>query len=368
MNYTKNIKDLNELANSVYMHNHAGVVSSFPEFVTVMPLVKCNYDCIMCAETERKTGKELSDVALNRLIEVLPFARTLFITGGEPLLYSRLQTLLSAGAKAGCTLWMVSNGALLTERNRDMLLDAGLAQLKISLDAATPATYKKVRGGNFLKVLGNIAALSERKLALGLHHPSIQLGFVAMRSNIAELGKLAVIAGNLGVDSIYVSTCTIHYEHMLEESLYFHQEYSDHHMAKAVEMARQAGVHLERPPLFSELAAKALEPIHADRTGNPCREPWKTVFVRYDGDVNLCCGGGGNCGNLNDADFQEIWNHPVRVTARMRVNTGNPLPMCRNCLTVKQTASNIASHIPNPELAKLGMERFGKTDAAVQVL
>ena len=92
------------------------------------------------------------------------------------------------------------------------------------------------------------------------------------------------------------------------------------------------------------------------------------MFVRYDGDVNLCCGGGGNCGNLNDSSFQDIWNHPVRVTARTRVNTDNPLPMCRNCLTVKQTAGNIASHIPNPELARLGMERFWKKHAVVQAV
>ncbi|MBI4807311.1 MAG: radical SAM protein [Desulfovibrio sp.] len=362
MEYTQNLKDLNELANSVYMTNHVGQVNSFPEFITVMPLVKCNYNCIMCAESERDSDKELSELALSRLEPILPFARTLFITGGEPLMYSHLERMLQSGAKAGCNLWMVSNGSLLTERKREMLLDAGLSQIKISLDAATPKTYKKIRGGNFFKVLSNIGALSELKLKHGVQLPSIQLGFVAMRSNIAELGKLAVIAGNLGVDSIYVSTCTIHHEHMLEESLYFHQEYADHHMLKAIEMARSAGVYLERPPLFSELAAKSLESLHQDRTGNMCREPWKTIFIRYDGSVNLCCGGGGSCGNLNDSTFFEVWNHPARVKARERVNTPDPLPACKACHTVKQTATNISSHIPDANLAKLGIERHGQTE------
>ena len=360
MQYTQNVKDLNELANSVYMTNHVGRVNSFPEFITVMPLVKCNYNCIMCAESERDTDKELSELALSRLEEVLPFARTLFITGGEPLMYQHLERMLRAGSKAGCNLWMVSNGSLLTESKREMILDAGLSQIKISLDAATPKTYQKIRGGNFIKVLGNIGKLSELKLKRGAHLPSIQLGFVAMRSNIAELGKLAVIAGNLGVDSIYVSTCTIHHEHMLGESLYFAQEYADHHMLKAIEMARAAGVHLERPPLFSELAGEAARPVHQDRTAAMCREPWKTIFVRYDGDVNLCCGGGGSCGNLNESTFFEVWNHPARVVAREKVNTLDPLPACKACHTVKQTATNISSHIPSPELARLGEERFGK--------
>jgi MoaA/NifB/PqqE/SkfB family radical SAM enzyme len=359
--YATNLKDMNSLANSVYMSNHIGTVNSYPEFITVMPLARCNYNCIMCAEAERASDKELSDVALSRLEEALPFARTLFITGGEPLLYTQLERLLKAGSRAGCELWMVSNGSLLTERKCEMLLDAGLAQIKISLDAASPNTYQRIRGGNFMKVLKNIGTLLELRIKRGVRLPEIQLGFVAMRSNIAELGRLAAIAGNLGLDSLYVSTCTIHHEHMLEESLYFHQEYADHHMQKAIEMARAAGIRLDRPPLFSELAAQSMQSLHRDRTTDMCREPWKTIFVRYDGEVNLCCGGGGSCGNLNESSFHEVWNHPARVTARQRVNTPDPLPACRACHTVKQTATNISSHIPNPELARLGMERYGQS-------
>lgn len=363
MEYVQNVKDLNELANSVYMANCVGQVNSFPEFITVMPLVKCNYNCIMCAESERHTDKELSSEALAKLEAILPFARTLFITGGEPLLYTHLERLLRSGSKAGCALWMVSNGALLTERKREMLLDSGLSQLKVSLDAATQATYKKVRGGNFLKVLNNVGQLIDLKFKRNVLLPSVQLGFVAMRSNIAELGKLATIAGNIGVDSIFVTYCTIHYEHMLEESLYFHQEYSDYHMKKAIQMARDIGIRMETPPLFSQQRAQEMPEGYADRTSTQCREPWKTMFVRYTGDVNLCCGGGGNCGNLNDSSFMDVWNHKARVKARELVNTLNPLPACKACHTVKQDSHSLSSHIPDKGLAAQGLERFGHAEA-----
>jgi len=363
MEYLQNIKDLNALANSVFMANCVGKVNSFPEFITVMPLAKCNYNCVMCAESERHTDKELSPEALAKLEGILPFAKTLFITGGEPLLYSHLERLLRSGSKAGCALWMVSNGALLTERKREMLLDTGLSQLKISLDAATSKTYRKIRGGNFLKVLNNIGQMVELKYKRGVQLPALQLGFVAMRSNIAELGKLAVIASNLGLDSIYVTYCTIHYEHMVDESLYFHQEYSDHHMKKAIMMAQDIGIHLETPPLFSRKDAQELPGGYADRTLVQCREPWKTMFVRYTGDVNLCCGGGGNCGNLNDAGFMEVWNHPARIKARELVNTPNPLPACKACHTVKQDSHHVGTHIPDKRLAALGLERFGNAEA-----
>jgi MoaA/NifB/PqqE/SkfB family radical SAM enzyme len=359
MQHPVDLKAANSRANDVYLAQNTGQVSSFPEFITVMPLVKCNYDCLMCGESERHSSQQLSTTALARLEGILPFAKSLFITGGEPLLYSHLPRLLRHGARVGCSLSMVTNGSLLTERKREMLLDVGMGEVKFSLDAATPQTYQKIRGGNLYKVLakiGSLAALKCRRLTV---FPEIRLGFVAMRSNIAELGRLVVLARELGVDGIYVSYCVINFKHMIEESLYFHQEYSDRHMLRAIEMAKGVGIRLETPPLFSELIAAKAREIHTDRTLEKCREPWRTIFVRYNGDVNLCCGGGGGCGNLNESSFMEVWNHPARIKAREKVNTPNPLPACLKCHTVKQDALNISTHIPDPGLVRLAQERFG---------
>lgn len=44
--------------------------------------------------------------------------------------------------------WFTTNGTLLTEDIARAMIESGVTKLHVSLDAATPETYKKIRGGN----------------------------------------------------------------------------------------------------------------------------------------------------------------------------------------------------------------------------
>lgn len=364
MRYLNCVKSHNALVNRFYAQGATGDVDSFPEFVTLMPLTKCNYRCTMCAEADRESNAMMSPKVLSEIEGILPFVQTLYITGGEPLMYTHIEDLLTMGAKAQCELWMVTNGLLLTESKREMVLRNQVDQIKISIDAATPKTYENIRlGGNFVKVLKNVEALAKLRDANGLRKPAIHFGFVAMRDNIAELGKLAALAANLGVEKISATYMIVHFKELVSQSLYFHQEYSDEQMLKAIEMARRVGVQLDHPPLFSELRAQKLQGLTANRADTFCIEPWRTIFVRYTGDVNLCCGGGGSCGNLETMSFAEVWNHPARKKARETVNSANPLPACRNCATNKQQPCLRSTHIPNPDLIPEALREKDATTA-----
>ncbi|WP_147821925.1 radical SAM protein [Salidesulfovibrio onnuriiensis] len=352
------IKRVNSITNKMMATQSTGQVMSYPEQITLMPLQVCNYKCIMCNEWKAREKPEMSPELLEKIRHVLPFVRTLFITGGEPLMYRHLESLLSMGSEAGCDLWMVSNGALLDERRRDMLMTHGLKRLKISLDAAKNSTYKAIRGGNFFKVIRNIAQLYQTKVERGLEFPEVQLGFVAMRKNIAELPRLVVMASELGVKNIYVSYMGVQNEESIPESLYFYQDMSDEYMQAATEAAMRHGVLLELPPLFSAEPS----PEHVfDRSSELCHEPWRNLFIRPDGRCNLCCGGGGGCGNLNETSFKEMWNHPARVHAREKVNTDTPPKLCLSCKTVKQTPQDIGTHFNNKRLREAALEWGEKT-------
>jgi len=353
MRYLENMKAMNSITNKVLAAQSVGRVMTFPEQITLMPLQACNYKCVMCNEWKADEKPEMSRELLDKIRPVLPFVRTLFITGGEPLMYKRLKELLRIGAEAGCDLWMVTNGSLLDEKRRDMVLEHGLGRIKISLDAAKPLTYKAIRGGDFFRVIGNIAQLYKSKLVNGLRFPEVQLGFVAMRKNIAELPKLVVLASEIGVKSIYVSYMGVQNEESIPESLYFHQEMSDDCMLAATEAAKRHGMLLELPPLFSEKSS----PQHIfDRSGQHCLEPWRNLFIRPDGRCNLCCGGGGGCGNLNETSFEEMWNHPARVKARKRVNTNNPPKPCLSCKTIKQCAQDLGTHFNGKKLRQAALQ------------
>jgi MoaA/NifB/PqqE/SkfB family radical SAM enzyme len=341
MQYLSNIKDMNAITNRVFATQSTGKVMTFPEQITLMALQKCNYKCAMCTEWQREEQPDISMEVLEMIRPVLPFVRSLFITGGEPFMYKHLEDLFAMGNEAGCDLSMVTNGSLLDEKRREMVLRYQLRQLKISLDAGKSSTYKAIRGGNYYKVIGNILELAKLKAQRGLVFPEIRLGFVAMKKNIAELPKLVVTAAEIGVTDIFATYMGVQHEPSIPDSLYFYQEMSDEYMLAATDVAKRHGIRLELPPLFSE--SHKQEHV-CDRTHEYCFEPWRNLFIRPTGQCNLCCGGGGGCGNLSETSFMEMWNHPARVHAREKVNSDNPPKLCLSCKTVKQNSRDLGTH------------------------
>lgn len=344
MKYLQNVKQLNAIANQVYASASVGQVDSFPEDITVAVSNRCNYKCIMCMEWRRKEEHDLPPETIEKLGDILPFAKTLYVTGGEPLMYPHLDMLFATAREAKCGLTMVTNGALLNDKNIARVLNNGLFRVKFSLDAATQATYAKIRGGNLQKVLRNISKLAEAKRAHGIDWPMLEVGFVAMRSNILELPKFVAMAAGVGINHVNVSYSVAHVEEMIPESLYFMQKEADQIMTVAKDVAEKVGVSIALPPsLFKGGGAKGASCSGNGCTPSVCEDPWRSVFLWPEGRMSMCCGGGGNTGNLNDADFMEAWNHKARVAARKLVNTKNPPAQCRNCRTKRQNPNVMAS-------------------------
>lgn len=353
------MKAMNRLANQVYAANSVGQVASFQDVITVSVSSKCNYRCLMCAEWRKPVQEDLPPATIEKLEAVLPFVSTLSITGGEPLLYPHLDKLLGAATKAGCAIQLVTNGALLDQTRLSQLLGTGhLEKLKFSLDAVRPATYTAIRGGDLRPVLDNLRRAVTTRNALGLSAPYVEVGFVAMRQNIDELSKFVVMASRLGVDVIYVAYMAVHHEDAFEQSLYFEQEKSDALMLKAASVAQEVGIRINLPPLFTAQARPDQQAaFRTDR--QHCSEPWRNMFLWPNGDVSMCCGGGGGCGNLNESSFSRMWNHPARIRARTLVNTPNPPKACQACFANRQRPDVLRTHFTSPELARRAAALIG---------
>ena len=55
-----------------------------------------------------------------------------------------------------------TNGTVLNERNGRALIAAGLDELRVSLDAANPASFRAVRGKNYFgRIVKNVRAFRE---------------------------------------------------------------------------------------------------------------------------------------------------------------------------------------------------------------
>ncbi|HBZ95902.1 MULTISPECIES: GTP 3',8-cyclase MoaA [unclassified Pseudomonas] len=128
----------------------------------------CNYACTYCVPNGKRlvaAQDELSADAMARgvayLIEAAGIER-LRITGGEPLLSTRLEPFLHQVSQLGLDdISLTTNGQLL-ERKLALLVECGIRRLNVSLDTLDAEAFRGIaRGGDLATVLAGMEAARE---------------------------------------------------------------------------------------------------------------------------------------------------------------------------------------------------------------
>ena len=347
MNCLQPLKRLNEALNTRYVRDNETEALTYPKQITLTTTLRCNYRCWMCYQD--KFSGDLDWRVVEQFKHVLPYVHNLQLFGGEPFLYDRLEDLIALAASNGCQTDVITNGSLLDQRRRAMLLDHGLSLVKISLEAATQETYAAIRGGDLHQVMGNIAALAKERQARKLDQPTLQINFVAMRNNIEELPRLTHMAAEAGVNKVLVLFVNCQNRRDLaEQSLFFHQQLSDELMVEAIRVGKEQGVEVAIPGLFTHGMEQELS-VEIDRT---CHSPWKNCIIDLDGRMTFCCGGVGYLGNILEQGFDSLWHSERITTFRRLVNTPRQPDNCRTCRVKGRNFRDVSFHIRDPELAK----------------
>lgn len=153
----------------------------FPHQVLMESTSACQLRCLMCAREDAlekgtlKVGQmqdELAHKIINEVAEVNPeHTRLWFCFFGEPTLSKKVWGRIKMAKSKGIRHTVInSNGNNLTPSVADQLIDSGLDEVFIGLDAATPETYAQVRRrGDYNKVIDNINYLLKNK------KPNLQL-------------------------------------------------------------------------------------------------------------------------------------------------------------------------------------------------
>lgn len=167
----------------------------YPSRLFVETTTRCNLGCFMCVKQTDGCGMTEGDLTPGIFAAVepaLPHLEALILNGiGEPLLNPHLAEFIrKAKGLMPATGWIgfQSNGLLLTNLRAISLVEAGLDRICLSLDAASPETFRKVReGGDIPDIEHAMAALNAAKERC--NRPEVRLGieFVLMRSNLGEL-------------------------------------------------------------------------------------------------------------------------------------------------------------------------------------
>jgi MoaA/NifB/PqqE/SkfB family radical SAM enzyme len=144
---------------------------------------------------------------------------TIFFGGmGEPLTHDDIIYMVHRAASQGKRVELLTNGTLLTHETSAALLDAGLRMLWISLDSVSEDGYASIRQNSSLQsVLRNIADFNAERA--NRNDVDLGLAFVAMRSNLSQLGRLSRFAREHGFSDINISNVLPTDKESLNESL-----------------------------------------------------------------------------------------------------------------------------------------------------
>src|SRR3954447_9519370 len=152
---------------------------------------RCNLLCTTCPRTyaELEPPADMSWQLFTSIVDQIPDLQRAVLHGvGEPMLVKNLPKMVRYLKDRGTYVLFNTNGTVLNERNGRALIDAGLDELRVSLDAANPKTYLAVRGKNyFQRILKNVRAFRSLQEREGADRPRVSLWLTGLKETIAEL-------------------------------------------------------------------------------------------------------------------------------------------------------------------------------------
>ena len=185
----------------------------------IEPSSRCNLACKMCFRNTwiDESFSDMDMSVFRNTIDTMPESvRTVFFGGmGEPLVHESILSMVEYAANKGVRVELLTNGTLLTREMSAALLDKGLNMLWVSLDSIDEGEYEKIRiNSNYRLVKSNIEAFNAERdkrqntvewIESEVERASLGLAFVAMKSNVRQLGRLNRFAFTHGVSEINVS-------------------------------------------------------------------------------------------------------------------------------------------------------------------
>lgn len=321
------------------------VVPALPRSLYLETTNRCDSECQTCIRTFRslEPPADLTLARVQAIVEQFPILDRVVLHGiGEPLLNREIFDIVAWLKTRVATVLFNSDAISLTPPRARRLIESGLDEYRVSMDAATAATYRRLRGvAQFDRVVGNVRRLVALGRELGRQTPRVSLWFTASRANVEELPAFVRLAGALGVGEVYVQRLVFNGLGLAVEDNALHGRLRAREQARLDEAERLAGV------LGVAVRASGLTtPLQSLTGGGPrprhwagCQRPWTLAYVTANGNVLPCCispwvardYGALVLGNAFSERVGAIWNGERYRKFRTEFESDAPPDPCRGC-------------------------------------
>jgi MoaA/NifB/PqqE/SkfB family radical SAM enzyme len=310
------------------------VMTSLPPGMEIELTNRCNLACVQCLRSRGLRPYALGDMELGHYQTILaqfPFVTNLNLNGfGEALMHPRFFDIVAytRRVRPWCKIGIYSNGMLIDDQRAHQLTGCGVTEVNVSIDAARPETYRRVRRGGQLEVVhDNIRRLMHARRSTGARFPLVGVNFVMLNENEGELVPFVEQAADLGVDFINCITYASYdwgFQNTRTADNYRHE------LAAAARRIADLGIRCKSFPSDDLSWTDKNRPFD-------CAFFWgSSLRITYAGDVTLgCCSPFRETysyGNVLERPFSQIWNGELyrRNRALARQSTP-PCATCQSC-------------------------------------
>jgi MoaA/NifB/PqqE/SkfB family radical SAM enzyme len=317
---------------------------------------RCNLPCTTCPRTyeELEPEKDMSFDMFARIVDQAEGLKRVVLHGvGEPMMVKDLPRMVSYLKARGIYVLFNTNGTLLKVRKSRELIEAGLDELRVSLDAAEAGAYAKIRGRDmFDAILRNLKGFLALKREVGVEHPRVSLWLTGLKETIAQLPAFVRVAHEIGVKEVHLQRLVYFPEGQglaqPSSSLFDSIDAAERaHIDAAKTVARELGVFFDasgavEPEESLSRCSNDMDPNGKDLSEKPwsmCRRPWSLMYFTAHGRALPCCIApfsmhGYDSFTLGDAKtetLEEIWNGDAYRRFREELLSDKPPRACANC-------------------------------------
>ncbi len=278
--------------------------TDFPLVLNIELTNDCNLNCYICPR--RKSGREVGYMTMGLFKKIVDEAsqyRKLRMLNlhkdGESLLHPQLAEMIRYAKEKDISkvIHLNTNGTLLTAKRAEEIIQSGIDDITISLDAFSKETYRKIkRSGGFETLEKRIVGFFELREKMRYKMPFVRVKIMEFRDTAGEIGdfvrKWTPIADEVQVSGV-------------------------HNWSGAIEELKVTDEH---PP-----------------KRYPCPLMWYMLAVNWDGQVSICSVDWNNTtvvGDVNLNTLHEIWIGDRMKAARLSHMEGRwgYLPVCEECV------------------------------------
>jgi MoaA/NifB/PqqE/SkfB family radical SAM enzyme len=307
---------------------------------------RCNLLCATCPRTfeDLESPADMSWPLFTRIVDQLPRIDRVVLHGvGEPMLTKALPRMVRYLKARGTYVLFNTNGTLLTLKKGRELVEAGLDELRVSLDAAEPAAFSRVRGKDmFDRIVRNVGAFTAWLRAENLPRPAVSLWLTGLKETIDQLPDFVRLAARLGVGEVYLQRLVYFPEGQslarAESSLFARLDVDEQRRVdEAQSLARSLGIAFNASGATEP--GTSLERGAEDRPWSLCRRPWTLMYFTAHGRAIPCCIApfsqrgydGFTLGNATQESLRQIWNGPRYRAFRTALLSERPAVSCASC-------------------------------------